>query len=119
MDQSQAQTFSAYATVTIIGQAYYYTLHNDEIIGSPLYGTNFSIYLPSDVPFQVTATPLGWAVSTDNNSYLTWSNTDSSLPYPHDIAPGTSLGGFSIVATGSSSNQTAGYSIDAWQPHYR
>lgn len=71
-----------------------YTLFNDEIVGSPNYIDSFSLLI--DAPVTVTGTPGGWSVDTDGATFVFWFNTDAVLPYPNDIAPGSSLTGFSL-----------------------
>lgn len=101
-----------------------YTVFNDEQPGSPNYIAAF--VLTVDGPISVTGTPDGWAVSTDNVSAVLWYNPDAALPYPHDIAPQSSLGGFVITSPGAfsaslladalfwdhSTNEVAGFSDD-------
>jgi len=88
-----------------------YTVDNLEPTGSPNYITAFGITV--NAPIDILSSPTGWAFSTDNSGYVYWYNTDASLPYPNDIAPGASLSGFNI----ESSVTTAGsldYSVYAW-----
>src|SRR2546421_333723 len=66
-----------------------YIIFNDEPAGSPNY--IYDLQLTVNAPIEVTATPPGWAVDTDNISFVFWFNTDLALPYPHDIAPGSSV----------------------------
>jgi hypothetical protein len=76
-----------------------YTLFNDEPLASSNYIFAFSLTI--NAPVVVTGVPDGWTVDTDNVSFVFWFNTDLALPYPHDIAPGSSLGGFSISSPGA------------------
>ncbi len=71
-----------------------YTVINAEPPGSPNY--IFTFLVDIDAPVVVTSIPEGWGVDTNNTTFVIWFNTDAALPYPHDIAPGSSLGGFSI-----------------------
>ena len=71
-----------------------YTAHNDEPPGSPLFISSFLVVLNG--PILVFGSPDGWTTETDYISYVLWFNLDTALPYPHDIAPGESLGGFFI-----------------------
>lgn len=71
-----------------------YTVRNDEPTGSDLYISTFAVTLGS--PVLVYSGPSGWAPSTDYTTYVLWFNTDATLPYPHDIAPGESLSGFTV-----------------------
>ena len=109
---AQAQTLSAHAEVAISGQVYSYTVFNDEALGSPNYSGGF--YLSVNAPFTVTGSPNGWNYVTDGTSYVNWNNTDTALPYPHDIAPGTSLSGFTIEASVLSLSSPGGYQLYSW-----
>jgi len=57
-------------------------------------------------------------------NYVSWQNTDPALPYPHDIAPGTSLSGFSFSTSASGSAQSTisinsiDHSVDNLGPSY-
>lgn len=88
-----------------------YTLFNDEPSSSPEFITSFSLTV--NAPITVTGTPAGWDVSTDGDTFVSWFNTDPALPYPHDIAPGASLSGFSISST-TASSQLLSYGLSAW-----
>lgn len=88
-----------------------YTLFNDEPTISPDYITSFSLSV--DAPIEVTSSPTGWDFQTDNITYVQWFNTDQGLPYPHDIAPGTSMGGFSILSISASSQQST-FGLESW-----
>lgn len=108
---AHAQAFQAHAAVAISGQTWSYTLFNDEPSGSPNYGANFALSVSA--PFTVTGTPTGWNYTTNNLTYVSWYNADLDYPYPHDIAPGASLGGFSIQSSATSGAQDF-YEIRAW-----
>ncbi len=73
---------------------WYYTAHNDEPAGSPLFISSFLVVLNG--PILVFGAPDSWTTETDYISYVLWFNLDTALPYPHDIAPGESLGGFFV-----------------------
>ena len=88
-----------------------YTLTNNEPVGSPDFIYSFQVLL--DAPTQVTGSAPGWAFQTDNQSFVTWTNTDAVLPYPHDVAPGASLGGFLLSSPGSGSDPSSGQAF-AW-----
>ena len=111
---SRAQSFASHALVNNTLQDYSYTLYNDEPVGSSFYIANFTLTLPEPISFNVMSSPTGWNVSTDNRSFVFWYNTDLSLPYPNDVAPGNSLDGFSIQSTVPSSAQFVSDEIDAW-----
>ena len=78
------------------GATFTYTLFNDGSKTSPNFLSLF--HLSVDAPISVSNTPDGWDYTTDNATYVDWFSTDAELPYPHDVAPGTSLGGFTIVS---------------------
>jgi len=80
-----------------VGPVFDYTVFNDEPVGNSNYISTFSLSVSA--PIIITSTPDGWAYISDNATYVDWFNTDPALPYPHDIAPGTSLGGFTIEST--------------------
>jgi len=88
-----------------------YTLFNDEQATSPNYISYFTLDVAA--PILVTGVPTGWDYQTDNSSYVFWFNTDPTLPYPHDIAPGASIGGFQLESTASAS-ASLGYVIQSW-----
>jgi hypothetical protein len=88
-----------------------YTLFNDELPASPQYINAFSMDVVA--PVTVTGTPAGWQVLTDNISYVAWYTDDLALPYPHHIAPGSSLGGFQIQSARTNS-ESIGFGITAW-----
>ena len=73
---------------------WFYTAFNDEPPGSPLFISSFAVVLNG--PILVFGAPDGWTTETDYISHVLWFNLDTALPYPHDIAPGESLGGFFI-----------------------
>ena len=62
--------------------------------GGPLFINAISLDMAA--PFTVTQTPPGWAVDTDNASYVLWYAADVQLPYPNHIAPGALLTPFQI-----------------------
>lgn len=88
-----------------------YTLFNDESIGSANFLSTF--HLAVDAPITVTSTPVGWDFSTDNRTYVDWFNTDTGLPYPHDVAPGSSLSGFIIQST-VKTTATLDFTVTSW-----
>ena len=101
--QLTADTLSAHVSVdTSTAGVWSYTVFNDEPTGSPNYVTAFNLNV--DAPVTVTGIPAGWDVDTNNTTFVFWFNTDAVLPYPHDIAPGSSLGGFMISSPGSVSD---------------
>jgi hypothetical protein len=78
-----------------------YSIFNDEPSGSSNYIGYFTIAVAA--PVVIVNTPAGWGVQTDNMSYVSWFNTDIGLPYPNDITPGASLGGFEIQSIATQS----------------
>lgn len=88
-----------------------YTVFNDENIGSSEYIGFFDLTLAA--PITVSGTPNGWDFQTDNSSYVLWFNTDVSLPYPNDIAPGSSLGGFEVESQASDAS-LQDYTVTYW-----
>src|ERR1035441_10862708 len=88
-----------------------YTVFNDQAPGDPNYISSFVLEVAAPV-FAITA-PDGWISITDNISYVQWFNTDPTLPYPHDIAPGASLGGFSLSSTMAFSEMLS-YGLSGW-----
>lgn len=100
-----------HAELTQTGSTFTYTLFNDEPGSSPYYVNAFHLVL--NAPVTVTATPSAWSYETDNVSYIDWFNIDANLPYLHDIAPQSSLGGFTLESTVTTS-QMANYAITTW-----
>jgi hypothetical protein len=80
-----------------------YTLTNNEPAGSPNYLSMFSLSV--DAPVTVTSSPTGWAYQSDGKTYVDWFNNDAAPPYPNDVAPGTSLAGFTIESAAGTSAQ--------------
>ncbi|HEV3329362.1 MAG TPA: hypothetical protein VG096_00165 [Bryobacteraceae bacterium] len=80
-----------------------YTIFNNEVANSPNFVDQFTIAIDPTAAnlISVTATPAGWADSiglvNGVMSIQWWSNDPST-----DLAPGSSLGGFSIFDPGAS-----------------
>ena len=108
--QAHAQ-LSSHVDVTVGASVWTYTLLNDEPAPSNNFITNY--FLAVDAPVTVLSSPTGWDYQTDNSSYVFWFNTDPALPYPHDIAPGSSLNGFSIGSKAVTSASLE-YNISSW-----
>jgi hypothetical protein len=106
----QADIITA-VTVTPGPPVWSYTLFNNEPANSPNFITAFTLSVAA--PIAVTGTPTGWDFLTDDLTFVQWFNTDLALPYLHDIAPGTSLGGFSVSSTAVSS-QLLSYGLSGW-----
>jgi hypothetical protein len=87
-------------TNTTVPDTWTYTIINNQPAGSPDYVDQFTIAISG--PITVTATPAGWTDSiglVDGVMSVTWSSNGD----PTDLAPGASLGGFSIFSTTSTS----------------
>ena len=84
----------AHVVLTQSGTNYAYSLFNDEAAGSQSYLNTF--YLSVNAPISAISSPPGWSFSTDHFTYVNWFSTDGVMPYPNDIAPGTSASGFAI-----------------------
>jgi hypothetical protein len=98
-------------SVDLVASTWSYTVFNDEPAGSQRFINAVSIDMTA--PFTVTKTPSGWAVDTDNFSYVLWLAVDVAVPYPNHIAPQASLGGFQIMSARGSS-ESKGLSITSW-----
>jgi hypothetical protein len=101
----------AKVVVDLVAETWTYTVFNDEPANSPRYVNAISIDMAA--PFTVTETPAGWAADTDGFSYVLWYATDTQLPYPHHIPPGSSLGGFQIQSVRHAS-EARGLTITSW-----
>jgi hypothetical protein len=72
----------------------------------------------TDVTLIITApvaditSPTNWLVDTDYTTYIEWFNGDADPPYPDDIAPGSSLSGFSFTSVGSPGQHL--YGLISW-----
>jgi hypothetical protein len=88
-----------------------YLISNDEPGNSSNFISSFTLSV--NAPVTVIGTPTGWDFSTDGSTFVSWFNLDASLPYPHDVAPGKSLGGFSLTSTGLFSD-LLGYGLTGW-----
>ena len=88
-----------------------YTLSNDEAGDSPNFINAFSLNVVA--PVTVANTPIGWQTKTDGASFVLWYAEDTVAPYPHHIAPGVSLVGFSIQSRRTKSEPT-GFALTAW-----
>lgn len=109
--QSASAQLNAHVNVIQSPSTWTYTLVNDEATNSSEYIGGFTLSVGA--PVTSIGAPDGWSYQSDNFSYIYWFNTDITLPYPHDVAPGFSLGGFSVqsdVGTSSYLSET----LDAW-----
>ena len=107
----QAQDLASHVDVNVSSSIWSYTLFDDEPLGNANYINSFSLAIAA--PISNISAPDGWAYSSDNSSYVFWYNADPSLPLPHDVAPGASLGGFSIESA-SAVSQPSDFVIQAW-----
>jgi len=105
------QTLQARVEVSTSPSHWSYTVFNEE----PANSQNFIKFFNLDLagPVAVSGTPTGWDFDTDGATFVLWFNTDEALPYPNDIAPGTSLGGFELQSTATASTQDF-YSLVGW-----
>ena len=110
---SPVPTLAAHVMVSVNPNAgsWSYALFNNEPAESPLFINAFSLDMAA--PFVVTQTPPGWAVDTDNTSYVLWFAADEQLPYPHHVPPGANLGIFQIQSARNSS-EGQGFIITSW-----
>jgi hypothetical protein len=90
----KVNALQAHVTVAVTGTNLSYTLSNDESAASQAYLDVF--HLEANAPFTVLSTPAGWDFRTDNFTYVDWFCTNTTAPYPNDIAPGVSLSGFTL-----------------------
>ncbi len=82
--------------------SYNYTLRNVEPANS---GNQIdSFYLNLAAPITNVRTPQYWQATTDFRTYIIWVNNDDP-PFPHDIAPLASLGGFGFDSVGVPTSQ--------------
>ncbi len=75
------------------GSTWSYTLDNNETAGSGNFIRSFTVTL--DAFINVITSPAGWDFNSDFLTFITWL-ADDTPPFPFDVAPGASLGGFSI-----------------------
>jgi hypothetical protein len=75
------------------GATWSYTLDNNESAGSGNYIRSFTVTLGAFI--NVITSPAGWDFNSDFLTFITWL-ADDTPPFPFDVAPGASLGGFSI-----------------------
>ena len=108
---ASAQELLSHVEAAQTGTDFVYTLFNDEVVGSSNYIALFQILV--NAPITVTGTPNGWSFDTDGSTFVSWFNTDTELPYPNDIAPTSSLGGFQISST-TDTSELQPYSVLSW-----
>ena len=105
------QLLKAHVQVATQPGVWSYTVFNDEPLDSPLFIATFALGIVA--PVSVIGTPDGWSFLTDNATSVLWYATDAALPYPHHIAPGTSLAGFAIQSSRTASEAT-GSVVTGW-----
>lgn len=105
------QSLAAHIDASQIGNNWSYTLTNNEAASSPYFLSDFNLSVGA--PFEDVTAPVGWSYTTDNSSYIYWFNTDAQLPYPHDVAPGAHLDGFSFTSSVAGS-QLSSYGLSSW-----
>lgn len=93
------------------GSVFNYVLRNNEPTNSKQSINTFNLTVSA--PITVTNSPPGWDFITDNRTYVDWFNTDSELPLLHDIAPGSSLSGFTIESA-IETTDTLPYGLTFW-----
>jgi hypothetical protein len=97
-------------TVTTGGGNWDYTVVNQEGDTSNNWVSTFDLFFNSAI--TNVGSPNGWDFITDDVSFIAWFNTDLDPPFPHDIAPGTSLDGFTF--TSSDPPQLGDYDLTSW-----
>jgi hypothetical protein len=106
---SGAASLQASASLNRSGTSWNYTVENQEPAGS---GNGISsFYLRIAGPVSQVAAPPGWVFDTDNQTFILWSNVQSS-PYSQDINPAASLSGFQFETPGSEANKA--YELSSW-----
>lgn len=95
-----ASAFDAHVTANQVGDAWTYTLHNDE---SPLSTKRpHSLFVTLDINADLTdiTSPPGWDFETDHQTYIVWVFLENQ-PISVTPAAGQSLSGFGFTSAGS------------------
>ena len=92
-----------------------YTVFNDEPPGSP--SDVFALNVQINAPIGSVGVPTGWEYVTDFQTFVLWSNSEPAPPYLHDIRPGGSLSGFTILSPGANSGLNTA-TVLAWDTRY-
>jgi hypothetical protein len=98
-------------TVENIDSNWNYKVHNDEEVTSNLFISQFELHFHTLI-FSINS-PTGWSYKTDNISFISWKNDDLNLPYTHDVAPQSTLEGFSFQSLAAGASQ-GDYEIFSW-----
>jgi hypothetical protein len=101
----------AHVVLNQTGTNFSYTLFNDAPASSQEYLNVF--HLNPTGPFQVGPTPLGWSFVTDYLSYIDWFCVNPLSANPNDVAPGSSLAGFSITSL-TDTTISSTYALTSW-----
>ena len=109
--RQETRAVQAHVVLTPGGTNFTYILFNDEAVSSHEYLN--VLHLNPNAPFEVASTPPGWTFVTDNFSYVDWFCTNPLLAAPNDVAPGMSLGGFSLRSTVVTSEDSS-YAVTSW-----
>jgi hypothetical protein len=94
----------AEVSVDLAGGVWSYTLLNNELQESGRSVTSFQLRLAA--PFVVKGTPQGWAVQTDNLTYVLWHLAEPVVSNAAAVPPGASLTGFVIQSASTTSQGT-------------
>jgi hypothetical protein len=93
--RGSSQTLNASVALDQSGTTWNYTLTNNEPSSSGNQITTF--YLPVGWSVSDVLAPADWDVNTDGSHFILWANVGDPA---NDIAPGTSLSGFSFNSDG-------------------
>lgn len=107
----ETMAVQAHVTLTQNGTNFLYTLFNDEPVSSQEYLN--VLHLSPNGPFEVGSTPSGWVFVTDNLSYIDWYCINPLVVNPNDVAPGSSLGGFSLRSS-LDTTEASTYALTSW-----
>jgi len=111
LSRQRVAAVEAHVVLAQDGTNFTYTLFNDDPATSREYLN--ALHLNPNAPFEVASTPSGWTFVTDNFSYIDWFCTNPLLANPNDVAPGASLGGFSIRSSIATS-EASSFAMTSW-----
>lgn len=106
-----AIAISAHVTLNQNGTNFSYTLFNEAPANSPEFLN--VLHLNPTGPFQVSSTPAGWAFVTDYTSYIDWFCINPLSANPNDVAPASSLPGFTLTSI-TTNTAPSGYALTSW-----